>query len=88
MQTKIYPAHPPFLSQPPLTAKTSHESQTNTVLLEHKFACLREQKNYTSLTKTAAPQFHFQFLVREISALYHTMPFRHSQLHNNILIRD
>lgn len=55
MQTKIYPAHPAFLSQPPLAAKTPHGSHTNTVLLEHKFVYLREQKDYTLLTKTTAP---------------------------------
>lgn len=43
MQTKIfYPAHPAFLSQPPLTAKTLHWSQINTMLLEQKFPYLRE----------------------------------------------
>lgn len=43
MQTKIfYPAHPAFHSQPPLTAKTLHWSQINTMLLEQKFTYLRE----------------------------------------------
>lgn len=73
MQTKIfYPAHPPSLSQPALTAKTLHLSQINTALLEHKFTYLRELERLRfTYQDNSSTSFTSSFL-SEKSLLYTT----------------